>query len=230
MSRSAEELKKLLEGEIANAKQEVNTARVTAEERFRKLNQNYQIFVKETQAIAKLLQPRIAAFEAAFPNLKKNVTILELGPAGKDVHGAFVTFTIDRSEICPANIKLRYSLEHDQSIDHILLTYRLDIIPVFMEFTNEDRLVLPIDSVDLDRVAEWFDDRAIQFTRTIVKMFFTPQYQDSVDVPDIVLGMNFPRAFAAGEVEHDGHTYYFFSNEAKELFVSDPAKYVARGD
>ena len=41
-----------------------------------------------------------------------------------------------------------------------------------------------------------------------------------------VLGMSFPRIFARGQAEYRGSTYYFFTEDSREAFEADPARYV----
>jgi Cu+-exporting ATPase len=47
-------------------------------------------------------------------------------------------------------------------------------------------------------------------------------------VQDVVCHMEIDPSESAGEVEHEGRTYYFCSPGCKEDFEADPAGYVAR--
>lgn len=60
-----------------------------------------------------------------------------------------------------------------------------------------------------------------------VSLFFNRYYQKGSDVPDVVLGKTFPRAFAKGKTEHNGVTYYFLTEESQKAFEQDPGRYGA---
>jgi YHS domain-containing protein len=66
----------------------------------------------------------------------------------------------------------------------------------------------------------------LAFTRTYVSLFLNPDYQKGSEVPDVVLGRTFPRAFAKGQAEYSGVTYYFLTEESQQAFEHDPARYV----
>jgi YHS domain-containing protein len=44
-------------------------------------------------------------------------------------------------------------------------------------------------------------------------------------VPDLVLGRTFPRAFAKGQFEHGGVTYYFLTEESEKAFKDNSSRY-----
>jgi YHS domain-containing protein len=43
---------------------------------------------------------------------------------------------------------------------------------------------------------------------------------------DHVMNIRFPRAFAAGEREHQGRTYHFYTKESLQAFEKAPSEYV----
>ena len=110
----------------------------------------------------------------------------------------------------------------------LLKRFLLDLQPFF---ERHDRLVLPLDSSSVELAVDWFDRKALGFTKTYVSLFFNPHYQKGMEATDVVLGMTFPRAFARGRMEHRGTTYYFFTEESRQAFEADPDRYVgAPGD
>jgi YHS domain-containing protein len=50
------------------------------------------------------------------------------------------------------------------------------------------------------------------------KLHLTEQYQEQVLVPDTVVGISFPKYFAASTLDHEGATYYFISEETRREF------------
>src|SRR5262249_54801556 len=114
---------------------------------------------------------------------------------------------------------------HDEEIEHVIHTYRLDIVPLFIKCTDRDSLSVPIDDLDENQIVAWFDDKLVEFTKTYMDILFIPQYQGASQVPDLVLGITFPRNFAAGSKEYEGKTYYFYTEESLRDFEADPARY-----
>lgn len=51
---------------------------------------------------------------------------------------------------------------------------------------------------------------------------------DERDYKDPVCGMLVSRLTAAAEARHEGKVYYFCAPECRDVFVADPAEYVAR--
>ncbi len=220
-----EELISKLTQELDAAKQRVLALQIDASERNRRLREKYQQFIKSSERIRELLKPRIETFGSFFKNVDQSVSQLLRGPGGTEIHGTIVTFRFPHTDQCPATVTLKFGLGHDQSIEHLILTYNVDIIPVFMEFKKHDELVLPVDQVDETAVVEWFDRNAVEFAKTFLNMYFHPEYQKEGLVSDVVLGLSFPRLFAAGHKVHDGRNFYFFSKESLEEFERDPARY-----
>jgi YHS domain-containing protein len=52
------------------------------------------------------------------------------------------------------------------------------------------------------------------------------QYQADNYVLDPVCRMRIHRFYAAAQMEHAGHTYYFCIPECKQKFAADPEKYL----
>jgi YHS domain-containing protein len=220
-----EEFKAKLQGEVAAARERVQTIQSEAAEQFRQLQANYVKFLDLSQQIREAVRPWVEAFAESLPDVKSVVTQTDVGPAGRVFHGMLVTFSIKRSERCPANIQLRFGLNAGATVDNLILSYDLEIIPVFVEFERHDQIALPLDPSSVDKAVEWFKQKACAFTKTYVSLFFNPQYQKGSDVPDVVLGRTFPRIFARGQVERKGVTYYFLTEESQKAFEQDPARY-----
>ena len=133
------------------------------------------------------------------------------------------------TERCAATINLRFGLEAGPAVENLILTYDLEILPSFLQFERHDQIVLLLDPSSVEKAVEWFDRKALTFTKTYISIFFNPHYQKGSEGSDIVLGMTFPRMFAKGQAEHGGATYYFFTEESQKAFEQDPDRYVGVG-
>jgi YHS domain-containing protein len=199
-----------------------------AAEQHRMMQSNHALFLDVSQRIREAMRPWIEAFAESLPDVTAVVTERGFGPAGWVFHGAFVTFTLPRSERCPANIELRLGLETGVDIDCLILFYGLDLIPVFNDFERYDRIALPLDPSSVRTAVEWYKQKALAFTRTYFSLFFNPEYQKGSEVPDVVLGRTFPRAFAKGRTEYRGVTYQFLTEVSQKAFEEDPTRYLGR--
>jgi YHS domain-containing protein len=225
---SVDELKKSLQGEFDNARRRLQSALDAAEERDRKLQARYQQFLKSAERVRTILTPRVAAFEASLKGAHKSVTRLDIGSGEKQDQGTVVAFQFPHTEECPAYLALRFELSHDESIENLLLTYDLEMMPIFIQFKKHDELASPVDRLDEPAITDWFDRCAVEFTRTFVEMQFNPQYQRENLAKDVVLGLIFPKVFSAGKVESNGVTYHFFSEDSLRQFQKAPERYTAK--
>ena len=126
-------------------------------------------------------------------------------------------------------MELSFHLRHDGPIADAIIDYRLDILPIFIKFESHDQLVIPIDNPSEDAIAAWIDDKLVGFTRTYFEMYFTEQYQKQSFEMDPVMNVRFPRAFAAGRKEYQGHTYHFYTKESLQAFEKAPPEFVEFG-
>jgi YHS domain-containing protein len=220
-----EEFKSQLKGEVKAARERVQEMREEAAGQYRQLQANYAKFLDLSQKVRVELRPWVEAFAEALPDAKPIVTQRDFGPAGRVFHGVFVTFSLPRSERCPANINLRFGLEASVAVDNMILSYDVEIMPVFVEFERHDQIALPLVPSSVEASVEWFKQKECAFTKTYVSMFFNPYYQKGSDVADIVLGRTFPRAFAKCQTEHGGVTYYFLTQESQKAFEQEPGRY-----
>jgi YHS domain-containing protein len=221
-----DEFKAKLRGEIASGMERIHQMQDHAAEQYREMQSNYRVLLDLSHRIQEATRPWVEAFAESLPDVTPVVTERDFGPAGRVFHGAFVTFSLSRSECCPATVKLRFGLEAGVAVDSLILYYDLEIVPVFIEFDRHDQITLPLQPSSFGKAVEWFKEKALAFTKTYVSVFFSPYYQKGSEVPDIVLGRTFPRAFARGQTEYRGITYYFLTEESQKAFEQDPTRYV----
>ena len=221
-----DEFKAKLRGEVDSAMERIREMQDQAAEQYRQMQANYAIFLDLSRRIQEAIRPGLQAFAESLPDFTPVFTERKFGPAGRVIHGVFVTFSLPRGERCPANIQLRFGLEAGVAVDSLILFHDLEIVPVFIEFERHDQVALPLDPSSVERAVEWFKQKALAFTKTYVSMFFNPDYQKGSEVPDVVLGRTFPRAFAKGQTEYRGVTYHFLTEESRKAFEQDPTRYV----
>ncbi|QDV34745.1 YHS domain-containing protein [Tautonia plasticadhaerens] len=221
-----DEFKATLRGEVEAAREKVEAMQAESAEQYRRMQARYATFLDLSQRIRDAVKPRLEAFAETLPGATPTVTRRDFGPAGRTFHAVIVSFDLPRSERCPAEINLRLALEAGPAVEGLVLSYDLRIMPVFLDFERHDQLALPLEEASVERALDWFDRKAVQFTRTYISLFFNASYQRGSDVVDPVLGMSFPRTFARGTAEHEGTTYHFFTEESREAFEREPAKYL----
>jgi hypothetical protein len=221
-----DEFEAKLRGEAEAAAERIREMQTHAAEQYREMQSNYAMFLEQSRRIQEAICPWVKAFAESLPDVTPVVTDRDFGPAGRGHHGVSVTFSLSRSDRCPATIKLRFGLEAGGAVDSLILFYELGILPVFIEFERHDQITLPLDPSSIEAAVEWFEQKAFAFTKTYVSLFFSPYYQKGSEVPDIVLGRTFPRAFAKGQTEYRGVTYHSLTDESGEAIEQDPTRYV----
>lgn len=122
---------------------------------------------------------------------------------------------------------MSFRLGHDGPVENAIMDYRLEIFPIFFKFDSHHQLIVPIDHPNEGAIAEWIEDKLVGFTQTFFELHFHDQYQQKHLEPDLVMNIRFPKADAAGKEEHEGRTYYFYTNESLRAFEKDPSAYVA---
>lgn len=65
-----------------------------------------------------------------------------------------------------ARVRLKISALTDRDVQKVILSYDLEIIPVLMRFKNHDEIEFPLERVDKEAVAQWMDDRIVEFVQT----------------------------------------------------------------
>jgi hypothetical protein len=102
-----DEFKAKLQGEVESAMERIREMQDQAAEQYREMQFHYAIFLGLSQRIREAIRPWVEAFAESLPDVTPVVTERDFGPAGRVFHGGFVTFSLPRSERCPANITLR---------------------------------------------------------------------------------------------------------------------------
>jgi len=117
-----------------------------------------------------------------------------------------------------ARIRLKFSATTDRDITKVILSYDLDIIPVFVRFDAHSEMEMPLDAVDPEKVGRWFDDRIVSFVNTYLSLHENDYYLKDEMVEDPVAGVRFPKFAAGASLERNGKTYYFIGEETQREF------------
>lgn len=113
-----------------------------------------------------------------------------------------------------ARIALRFSVSPDAAVRNLVFTYDLDILPVLMEFNSHDTLHLRLEPVHEAQLAEWIDERIVDFVHTYLALHENQYYQEEQMVEDPVAKVQFPKFAAAAKLEHNGRTVYFIDESS----------------
>ena len=120
-----------------------------------------------------------------------------------------------------ARIELSFSAMPDTDVHNLVVRYDLKVLPILMQFKNSDTLSLPLDKVDPKVVADWIDDRIIDFVKTYLAIHENQHYMNYLKeymVEDPIAGVRFPKYAAATSCEFDGKTYYFIGEPTCQEF------------
>ena len=96
-----------------------------------------------------------------------------------------------------AHVQLRLSAATDRDVQQIILNYDLQIMPILMKYESHAELALPLDAVDDETIAQWIDDRLVQFVQTYLSLHENQYYLKEHMVEDPIAHVRFPK-FAAG--------------------------------
>ncbi|MBN2293589.1 MAG: hypothetical protein JXM70_14260 [Pirellulales bacterium] len=225
---SVDQLIQRLSAEVAAATERIHVLQNEAAKVFLGQEQRFVRFIAVAERINAILLPRIEAFTKVnvFKDIIQDVRLELRGPEARGFHGRTTTLTVPSSDACPGKVELSFRLGHDGPIENAIMDYHLEILPIFIKFDSHDELVIPIDNPDEGAIAAWIDDKLVGFTQTYFEMYFTEQYQKQSFEMDPVMNIRFPRAFAAGQKEYQGHTYHFYTKESLQAFEKFPSQYV----
>ncbi|QEG35792.1 YHS domain-containing protein [Bythopirellula goksoeyrii] len=161
-----------------------------------------------------VVRPRLEILAKQFPN----TALLE----EQQSHQSSCTF-----EYCdrfPAFATIEFSIEHDMRFETLFVHLRCRIVPVFVKFVEQDNLPLPSDSVEEEEVADWVEERLLEFLDTYMQLDAESDSEEELTT-DPVCGMKILHSAAAGTESYYGHPYYFCSKGCLTKFQDDPEQY-----
>jgi YHS domain-containing protein/ATP-dependent Lon protease len=119
-----------------------------------------------------------------------------------------------------ARIRLRLSASTDREVRNLVLDYNLEILPILMKFNSHERAEWPLDAVDRQAIADWVDDRLVDFVKTYLSLQQNEYYLKEHMVEDPIAGVRFPKFAAGATLEWEGKTYYFIAEETCREFAA----------
>lgn len=127
----------------------------------------------------------------------------------------------------PATTNLELSISHDVGMEHLIVSYNVEIIPVLIQFERNQTLTVPVAEVDKEQLTAWVDERICQFVDTYLHLEQAEPYQENQLATDPVCGMRVVKAFATEHFEHKGETYYFCVAGCRNKFADAPETYLS---
>ena len=168
-----------------------------------------ELFEKACHELRGTWHPRLQALADKFGdkvNVKPVVT-----PSGREA-----TFQFNSPL---ADITLRFSVSTDFEVRNLVMDYDLHILPVLMKFEPHSRLEIPLDAVNSTAVADWIDDRIVDFVKAYLSLNQNEYYLKGHMVVDPICDTRFPKYAAAATLEWNGKTYYFVGDETRRKFA-----------
>lgn len=161
-----------------------------------------------------VIQPRLATVAGLFPNASCGD---EDSPLTRSCHFQW-------SDRFPTFASIAFSVEHDLKIEQIRILSRARMMPRFAPLVEQDRLRLPLQSIEEASVSDWVEERLLEFIDTYLRL--DCKRQDATDfATDPVCGMKLSVTEADSMSSYYGHPYYFCSPGCLKLFEEDPAQY-----
>jgi YHS domain-containing protein len=173
---------------------------------------------EERRLMDRVIFPRVEKVAELFPNAT-------LSPEKAETN-AHLVCQFDKTAEFPATTRLRVAVSPDADIKNALVTYDLEIVPVYFEFQGHDQLVVPVGGIDERSVGDWIERKLLGFIDAYVQLQTLDQYQCENLVLDPVCQMRFNKAVAGAELLYEGRTYYFCVDECRRKFVADPHRYL----
>ena len=118
-----------------------------------------------------------------------------------------------------AHVHLKFSAHTDWDVRHVILGYDLKILPMLMQFTPHAGVEFALGAVDKNAVAQWIDDRIVEFVQTYLSMNENEAYLKDHMVQDPVALVRFPSFAAGATLEWNGKKYYFLAEETRREFA-----------
>ena len=160
-----------------------------------------------------VVQPRMKIVAEHFDN------------ASLSQHAHHCICRLGRTQRYPASTTLSLGIGHDDDVEHLLILYNLQILPVFFRFKNSDEMSIRFDQVDDQRFAAWVDSRLEEFVETYLSIEQSPWYQRENMVRDPVCGMTINKAMAAATAAYAGEQYYFCGDACRQKFKANLQRY-----
>jgi len=200
------------QGEIEKHKNHLGQQMVQVDHR------HQQFTVLADRLMKDIVRPRLEKLASYFDNAATQA------PEESGLHQGVCVFK--HTDRFPARARLELGLSHDRQAENLLLTYRLEILPIFFDFPRQDECLLPLQALDDAKVAAWIEDKVVAFLDAYLRLEIHPTYQSDNMAMDPVCGMSVNKLHAAAQMVHRGVTFYFCVEDCKKKFAEDPDRYL----
>ena len=197
-----------IDAEFSALDGKIKLAQAERLQEYRERQDRLASFEKHLDGLPAVWRPRLEALIQRFGD-KVKVTP-RLASSSREVSLEF------QSDL--ARIRLRLSAATDHEVRKLILNYNLEINPVLMQFDSHQQAEWSIDTLDQQAIANWVDDRIVDFVKTYLSLHQNEYYLKDDMVEDPVAQVRFPRFAAATKLEWSGKTYYFISDETRGEF------------
>jgi len=180
-------------------------------------------------------QERRVQFDEVAPRLVTNVILPRLSQLASMFKNASLSDRLpnDRTscwfgycEQLPSSTKIEMVVSHDAPVENVIVRFEASIFPSFQRFEPHDKLLVPLVNPDEVQVAQWVEDRLLEFLEAYLRIDRGIEDFEYEVVTDPVCGMRLGRAKAVATADFRGHQYFFCAAECQQQFLRDPAKFI----
>jgi YHS domain-containing protein len=197
-----------IDAEFATLEDRIKRAQAAQLQDYQGRQERLAMFEKRLEQLSSVWRPRLEALLARFGD-KVHVTPT-LNASSRTANLEF------QSELARVNLRLTASTDRD--VRNLVLEYRLEILPILMQFNSQDRAEWPLDAIDEQAIANWVDDRLVDFVKTYLTLHENQYYLKDHLVEDPIAEIKLPKFAAAAQLDWEGKRYYFISEETKREF------------
>jgi YHS domain-containing protein len=187
-----------IDSEFAAGEQKVKAFQAEQTQAYEGRQNRLKTFEEVCDKLGDIIRPRLEALSQRFGERVKVTP--EVGAERRQA-----TFKFDSNL---AHIDLRLRASTDQDVRKLVL----------MKFEPHKQAEFPLEAVDPAAVAQWLDDRIVDFVRTYLSLHQNEYYLKDHMVVDPVAQVRFPRFAAASVLERQGKKYYFISEKTRSEF------------
>ncbi len=161
----------------------------------------------------RVILPRLEALAERFPNAKVD-----------DHHRLFESryrILFEHTQEYPSTTTVQLTLLPGPNYESIQLLYNLQVLPVLMEYKNQDSVSLALEPLPEREATEWLERNLLEFLDVYLRLPLDPLYQKDNLVIDPICGMPVLKALARAKVEMEHRTVYFCSHACRDAYVRE---------
>jgi YHS domain-containing protein len=202
------ELIQRIDAEFSAAEKRLNDFRTQQVREYQHRQERLERFERTLDELRKVWEPRLDALAEKFGDRVDVHPTIEPGRRS-------ATFEFQSNL---ASVTLRLSVAPDAEVRKLVFTYHVDIVPILMKFDSHAEFEQPLGDVNNAKLAEWLDERIVDFVRTYLALHENHYYLQDHMVQDPVAKVRFPKFAAATKLEQNGKTFYFIDESTLREF------------